>query len=185
MQRKSRCPLSANSGHSRPRRQSRTTGSIFLNWWTWHRPKRAEHTTIAGLGFKPLATPLTVIEILASVGWHPLNRLVPTHRAGNRRGFDHGTVPTSLVPPSGYTQQCPLYLRKRTCAVQLDMSAKCQKRTSTTCPVLCDCGRARRCAERVSCTLTTWYGLMVVQRKIHSRADCYVKFKWRPKRRRI
>ena len=81
------------SGYSRLRRQSRTTGSIFLNRWTWHRPERAEYATITGLGFKSLATSLAVIEILASVGWHALNRLVPTRRAGNRRDFDHGTCP--------------------------------------------------------------------------------------------
>ena len=87
------CPLCAVSGYSRLRRQSRTTGSIFLNRWTWHRPERAEYATITGLGFKSLATSLAVIEILASVGWHALNRLVPTRRAGNRRDFDHGTCP--------------------------------------------------------------------------------------------
>jgi hypothetical protein len=68
--------------------------------WTWHRPVRAEHTTIAGFWFKPFATSLAVIEKLASIDWHPLDRLVPTLRAGNRRGFNHSTlVIMSAVTP--------------------------------------------------------------------------------------
>ena len=69
----------------------RTTRLILLNWWTRHRAVRAENATVARLWFKPLAASLAVIEELASVGWHPLNRLVPTLRTGDRRGFDHGT----------------------------------------------------------------------------------------------
>jgi hypothetical protein len=40
---------------------------------------------------KPLATTLAVIEKLASVGWHLLNRLVPACRTGDGGRFDHDT----------------------------------------------------------------------------------------------
>ena len=72
-------------------RPSRTTRPILLDRWTRHRAVRAENATVTRLWFKALAASLAVIEELASVGWHPLNRLVPTLRTSDRKGFDHGT----------------------------------------------------------------------------------------------
>ena len=46
----------------------------------------------------------------------------------------HGTQPTDeLTTVLAYGRPGPLYLRKRTCAMQNQMSALCQLRTSVTC----------------------------------------------------
>jgi hypothetical protein len=73
-------------------RHSRTTSFILLDRWTWHRPVRAEHTAIARLWFKPLATSLAVIEKLAGIGWHLLSCLMPALRTGDCAVFDHDTA---------------------------------------------------------------------------------------------
>jgi hypothetical protein len=70
---------------------SRTTRLILLDRWTRHRSVGAEHTAIARLWFKPLATSLAVIEKLARIGWHLLSRLVPALRTGDCGCFNHGT----------------------------------------------------------------------------------------------
>ena len=70
-------------------RKALVAATSSLHWWTWHRSVRAEHATIAWLGLKPFTTCLAVIEELTSVGWHTLNRLVPTLRAGDCGGFGH------------------------------------------------------------------------------------------------
>jgi hypothetical protein len=83
--------LVPNDGSGWQLRHSRTTSFILLDWWTWDRPVRAEHATVARLWFKPLSTSLAVIEELASVDWHLLGRLVPALRTGDCEGFDHDT----------------------------------------------------------------------------------------------
>jgi hypothetical protein len=77
--------LARPAGSSRGRR----VAASGLDWGAWHRSVRAEHATIAPFRLKSFATSLAVIEILASIGWHLLSRLMPTLRTGDCGCFDH------------------------------------------------------------------------------------------------
>src|SRR6185437_12474728 len=56
-----------------------------------HRAVGAEHAAVARLGLEPLAASFAVIEKLASIRGHSLNRLMLAFGAGDRRLHDHRT----------------------------------------------------------------------------------------------
>ena len=89
-------------------RQLGTTSVILLDWRTWYGTVRAERAAIARFRFKLLAASLAVIEELASVGWHPLNRLVPTFRTRDCGGFDHTSAACDPCPADLFARQFPL-----------------------------------------------------------------------------
>jgi hypothetical protein len=64
-------------------------GHVDLLRRTWYRTVRTEHAAVTRLRFKSLTTPLAVIEKLASVAWHSLNRLMSALRADDCGEFDH------------------------------------------------------------------------------------------------
>jgi hypothetical protein len=62
---------------------------MLINFSTRGDRAWAEHTAIARFWFKPRTTSLAVIEKLARIGWHLLDRLVPALRTGDYGRFNH------------------------------------------------------------------------------------------------
>jgi len=71
-------------------RSSRTTRPILLNRWARHRSIWTKYAAVSRFWFEPLATALAVIEELAGVSWHSLDRRMAAFRASYCRLLDHG-----------------------------------------------------------------------------------------------
>jgi hypothetical protein len=64
-----------------------------LHRWTRGRAVRAKHATVTRARLKPRATGLAVIEKLAGIGGHGLDRQMAATRAGDGRLQDHPVSP--------------------------------------------------------------------------------------------
>src|ERR1043166_8513147 len=102
----------------------RTAIASALSRRTRHGAVGTKHATIAPFGLQPDATPLAVIEELASIGWHEFDRLVPALWTGERRLQFHlrsRSSPSELQHPRSHQradrgdQRCAEQIGRASC----------------------------------------------------------------------